>query len=153
MAPPGGRGPPPGGRPRRLHYRSLSNGLIVALVVSAPPLLIEANWHGTPLYRTTQGQVALGVAALGFLAGGAVAGRHRRRVEGALLQGLAVAVLAETCLLVAAVFRLAVLHRGLPHPSTVGWTVLGAVLLAGLACAGGLAGRAAYLRSRRKRRA
>ncbi len=141
------------GRAPLLHGRSLSNGLIITLLVAGPTLLVEASWHGAPLYRTTQGQVALVLAAAGFFVGGAVAGQHRRRVSGALLQGLALAGLSLAVLSVAAVFRLAVLRAGVPHGSTVAWTLLGAVVLTVVACAGGLTGRALYLRSRKRNRA
>lgn len=148
VVPPAARPP---GRSPLFHGRSLSNGLVIALAVSGPAVLVEASWRGTPFYRTAQGQATLLAVAVAFAAGGFVAGRHRRRVSGALNQAWGMSALAVACLVVAAVFRLAVLRIGMPHPRTVGLDAAGAVGVTVAACLGSLAGRAQYLRSRQKR--
>lgn len=140
--------------PRRLHYNSLGNGLIVTLVIAGPILLVEANWRGASLTHQPHKLwllAGLGVA-VAFFAGGMVAGRRRRRPEGALYQGLALAAMAWTALVVAAVFRLVVLLPGFPHLSTLVWWVVGIVVGTALSCAGALYGRWSYIRSREKRR-
>lgn len=129
---------------RRFHGRSLSNGLVVTLVVAGLTSVMTANWHGIPLYRSTEGLGLLGIAAAGFFAGGVVAGRHRRRPRGALWQGLGVGALAVLVLAAAALFRLALLQAGIPSATRLAQVLLGACILTTVSCLGALCGRALY---------
>ena len=140
-------------RPPRLHLHALSNGLIVTLVVSGPVLLLEANWHNAPLTHQPDGAwvLALLAVAAAFFAGGALAGRHRRKVSGAVYQGLALAGLALGALLVGGAFRQLVLVEGFPTAMTDGWLVLAAALACVVAVGGSLFGRARYLRMKKRR--
>jgi uncharacterized membrane protein len=140
-------------RPSRLHLHSLSNGLIITLVIAGPVLLLEANWRGAPLTRQPDGAWLLALLVVGgaFFAGGAVAGRHRRRRRGADYQGLALSGLACGALAIGGAFRQLMLLDGLPTPITIAWLILGAMAATVLAVAGSRLGRRWYIRSRRDR--
>jgi hypothetical protein len=146
---------PPGGR-QTLHYRSLSDAYLFTLVVSVPVLLWEEMWRGQPMIDQPGAlwllPTAITVAA--FFIGGSIAGRHRRRRTGALVQAIALAVPVSLLLIIADVGRRLDLHRGFTLPVAGLWlyALLGTVVISSL---GALNGRRRYLkkRARRKKRA
>src|SRR5580658_5631767 len=77
------------------HWRSLSDGHLVTLVIVGPAFLFEELWRGSPLIDQS-GMTWLYpaiVMAIGFFVGGTVAGRHRRTTNGAFNQGALVAAI------------------------------------------------------------
>ncbi len=131
-----------------LHWRSLSDGLILALVVGGPCLLAAEGLHDRA------GRIWLlpvAIAGVGFLLAGGVAGRHRRRPVGALVQGVAVAVPVAVLL-----FLIDLLYRVIGRRPITGHvlgtllaTVVGAVVASAI---GALFGRWFYLSRLRQRR-
>jgi lysylphosphatidylglycerol synthetase-like protein (DUF2156 family) len=134
--------------PFNLHWRSLSDGLIFALVIGGPCLLATEGLHD----RVGKVWVVpLVIAALGFLVAGAIAGRHRRRPGGAALQGIAVALpVAVLLVLTDLLYRLI---SGRPIDGHVAALLVGAIVGAVLlAIVGALCGRGLYLRRVHQRR-
>ncbi len=131
----------------RLHRRSALLGTLIAVVISLPVSLWEEQWHGSGMIsgggmKWLVPAVYVGLA-LGI--GGALAGRHRRRAEGALLQGAVVAVVTWAVLLLADLARR--LGKGIGFPlHVVGLWVLVLVGATIICLAGALIGRAMYLR-------
>ena len=134
-------------RSSAIHWRSLSDGLLVALLVCGPSLLaVEGLRHRVG--RVWLVPAVIGI--IGMLVAGGVAGRHRRRPAGALIQGVAVSAPVALLLVLADI-----LYRLISNNPIVGST---AVTLAGsfggaivVACLGSLTGRALYLRKWRER--
>ncbi|HEX3461788.1 MAG TPA: hypothetical protein VHT49_12855, partial [Acidimicrobiales bacterium] len=86
-----------------LHYRALSDAFLFTLVVSVPVLLWEELWRGQPMIDQP-GHLWLVPAVItvaAFFIGGYIAGRHRRRRTGALLQAVALAVPVSLLLIIA----------------------------------------------------
>jgi hypothetical protein len=121
--------------------------MFVCFLIAGPALLAsfilrdqrERSW--VPL---------LVVGALGFLIGGAIAGRHRRTKRGAIEQGVGVAILTASVIVLADIIRCLVLGKGFSL-STLGLWIgveVGSIILASI---GGLIGRNRYLRSRMKK--
>jgi uncharacterized membrane protein YoaK (UPF0700 family) len=94
------------------------------------------------------------ITVAAFFIGGAIAGRHRRRRTGALIQGVALAVPVSLLLIIADIGRRLDLHRPFTLPVAGLWlyALLGTVVISSL---GALYGRRRYLkkRARRKKRA
>jgi hypothetical protein len=147
-------GSPPGGH-QALHYRSLSDAYLFTLVISVPVLLWAEMWRGQPMIDQpghlwlVPTVITVGV----FFVGGAIAGRHRRRRTGALIQATALAVPVSLLLIIADIGRRLDLHRGFTLPVAGLWlyALVGTVVISSL---GALYGRRKYLkkRARRKRR-
>ena len=140
----------PGGsarRPSRLHWRSLSDGLLVALLVCGPSLLATEGLRHR-VGRTWLIPAVIGV--VGMAVAGAVAGRHRRRPTGALLQGLAVGLPVSVLLVLADVLYRLISNNPISGRTAAAWVgaLVGAVVVA---CLGALVGRAVYLRRWRQR--
>lgn len=137
----------PSPRSATLHWRSLSDGLLVALLICGPSLLaVEGLRHRVG--RVWLVPAVIGI--LGMLLAGAVAGRHRRRPSGALLQGLAVGLPVSVLLILADVLYRLISNNPISAKTVGAWA--GAVVGAtAVACAGGLIGRALYLRRWRAR--
>jgi ABC-type antimicrobial peptide transport system permease subunit len=81
---------------------------------------------------------------------GGVAGRHRRTRKGALAQGCAVGLLLATAVITATALRYLVLGASVSASTGQVW-IAAAVTAVIAAAAGGLLGRRAYLRSRRRK--
>jgi hypothetical protein len=139
-----------------LHYRALSDAFLFTLVVSVPTLLWEELWRGQPMIDQP-GHLWLAPAVItvaAFFIGGYIAGRHRRRRTGALLQAAALAVPVSLLLIIADIGRRLDLHRGFTLPVAGLWlyALVGTVAISSL---GALYGRRRYLkkRARKKKRA
>jgi hypothetical protein len=152
VAPPPEGKPDPPGRAALLHPRSLGNGLAVALVVTGPILLIESDWRGSSLTHEPDGTwlIALLAASASFFAGGAIAGRHRRRIRGAVNQGLALALLADVVLVLVALAAMAARSQGGPTGRSVGWGLILVLWSVVVAVAGSCYGRWTFLRARER---
>ncbi len=146
---------PPGSH-EAIHYRSLSDAYLFTLVISVPALLWEELWRGQPMIDQPGHLwlVPTVITVAAFFIGGAIAGRHRRRRTGALVQALALAVPVSLLLIVADIGRRLDLHRGFTLPVAGLWlyALVGTVVISSL---GALNGRRRYLkkRARRKKRA
>lgn len=146
---------PPGGH-QALHYRSLSDAYLFTLVVSVPTLLWAEMWRGQPMIDQPGHLwlLPMVITVAAFFIGGAIAGRHRRRRTGALVQAIALAVPVSLLLIVADIGRRLDLHRGFTLPVAGLWlySLVGTVAISGL---GALYGRRRYVkkRARRKKRA
>lgn len=138
----------PGSTRLSIHWHSLSDGLIFALVVGGPCLLaIEGLRH-------REGKlwlIPLVLAAVGFLIAGGIAGRHRRRPIGAILQGVAVALPVVVLLVLTDLLYRIIGHQPInPHVlATLLASIVGAVVVAAI---GALGGRWLYLSGKRRRR-
>lgn len=144
------------GAGQMLHYRALSDAFLFTLVVSVPALLWEELWRGQPMIDQP-GHLWLVPAVItvaAFFVGGYIAGRHRRRRRGALIQAVALAVPVSLLLIVADIGRRLDLHRGFTLPVAGLWlyALIGTVVISSL---GALYGRRRYLkkRARMKKRA
>jgi hypothetical protein len=91
-------------------------GILVALVVAVPPLMIEEDWHGRPMLDQPGSFwifPAL-VAALGLLLGGAVSGRRSMGAGRAGLLGAAIGLVTSAVLVAADLVRRAARHQSVP---------------------------------------
>jgi hypothetical protein len=140
-------GTPDPGKPLLLHWRSLSDGLLVAFVIVAPSLFAGLVLRDQ---RVKSWSALLLITAVGLLIGGAIAGRHRRAGKGAITQGVAVGLLTTGLTLVASIIRTLVLNKGVTGKTVGLWlgVEVGAIIVAAI---GGLIGRRLYLRSRQKK--
>jgi multisubunit Na+/H+ antiporter MnhB subunit len=115
-------------------------------------MLWEEMWRGKPMIDQS-GDLWLApaaIAAAAYFIGGAIAGRHRRRPTGALIQGVALAVPTSIVLIIADFGRRLVLSKGLPLPVVGLWIAAIAATIV-IASVGALFGRWAYVRSRKRR--
>lgn len=144
---------PPGGS-QLVHWRSLSDAILFTLIVVGPTMLWEEMWRGQPMIDQS-GDLWVApavIAGLAYFIGGSIAGRHRRRPSGAVVQGIALAVPTSIVLIIADVGRRIVLSKGLSL-SVVGLWLGAIVATIVIATLGALFGRWAYIRSRRRRKA
>jgi hypothetical protein len=134
------------GHPARLHWRSLSDGILICFLSAAPSLFAGFILRDQ---REEVWTLMLLVAAAGFLVGGAIAGRHRRAARGAIAQGVVCGFLTATVIVVANAMRTAVLGNGISTHTLVLWLGVeaGAVIIAAI---GALIGRHRHLRARRR---
>jgi membrane protein YqaA with SNARE-associated domain len=135
------------GNPLILHWRSLSDGLLVAFIVAGPSLF------GAFILRDQRSHkwVLLAfVSIIGFFLGGLIAGRHRRRAKGAIYQGIALALLVTVTIVLSDVVRHLVLARGVNARVLSTWigALVGSMVVASI---GGILGRLRFRRSRRKK--
>jgi hypothetical protein len=135
-------GPTPDTGPKFRHWRSLSDGLMVTLIVVGPSFLFEELWRGRPLIDQN-GYLWLvpgAIMAIGFYIGGLIAGRHRRSASGAFNQGLLVSGLTLALIFLADMIRRVVLSQDLTIEIFGLWlaAAAGGLLVGGL---GGLSGR------------
>jgi O-antigen/teichoic acid export membrane protein len=141
---------PPGGH-RTIHYRSLSDALLVTLIFSVPVLLWEEMWHGQPMIDQPGHLwlVPTVITVAAFFIGGMTAGRHRRQRTGAIVQAIALAIPVSLLLIVADVGRRLDLHRGFTLPVAALWlyALVGTAVISSL---GALYGRRRYVRKRAK---
>ncbi|HEX3794005.1 MAG TPA: hypothetical protein VHV57_05865 [Acidimicrobiales bacterium] len=124
------------------HWRSLSDGFLVSLIVVGPTFLVEEMWGGKPLIDRSGAVwvIPAAIMALGFFAGGRVAGRHRRNAKGAFNQGVLVAALTMPLIFIADLVRRAVLSQSITVEVLAIWVgaLAAATLVGGL---GGISGR------------
>jgi hypothetical protein len=75
------------------HWRALSDGFGVTLLIVGPTSLFAELWRGAPIID--QGYflwlLPAAIMTIGFYMGGGIAGRFRRTQRGAMTQGLLVA--------------------------------------------------------------
>jgi hypothetical protein len=130
-----------------LHWRSLSDGLLVSLVICGPTLFASLILRDQHEQRWA---LPLLVAAVGFLVGGAIAGRHRRLRRGSMAQGVALGLMIATAILLANLVRTLVLAKGVTFSTASLWVAVefGSVLLASI---GALIGRRRFWRSRKRK--
>jgi hypothetical protein len=127
--------------PQYRHEWMLGLGVVVGLAISCPTFLIEEFWHGKPLID--QGGIwwvlPAAIMALGFLLGGAIVGRHCRRAQSALWQGMLISAVTVWLIFIADLIRRHVLTQIVTHAVLKLWLVsaLGAVVVGGV---GGLLG-------------
>jgi hypothetical protein len=134
-----------------IHFRSLSDALLFTLVISGPATLWESLWRGVPMIDQ-RGHLWIVPAVMVFLAffvGGAIAGRHRRRRRGAVIQALALAVPVVVALMLADLARRLILHSPLYAPYIDLW-IDALVLAIVIAISGALTGRLLFLRRQRR---
>jgi MFS family permease len=141
-----------GGLLRVGRWESLAFGLFVSLVIVGPTFLSEETWHGAPLIDRggVLWIVPAVVMALGFFAGGMIAGYRRQRLEGALLQGVLVGAMTIGLAFAGDLARRDMLHEGLQPRVLEYWVaaVVAALVVGGL---GGVSGRYLAVRSWRRR--
>jgi hypothetical protein len=140
---------PPGGRYQ--HWQSLGDGFLLSLIVVGPAFLFEELWRGRPMIDQPGAWwvVPAAIMAGGFFAGGRLAGRARRSVGGAFIQGLLVAGLTLVMIFVADMIRRVVLVQHLNWGVMALWlgSAMAGLLLGGL---GGLSGRRSTLTARKR---
>jgi hypothetical protein len=142
----------PGGKSPFRHWQSLGDGIVVSLVVVGPTFLVEELWRGRPLID--QGGlwwvIPAAIMAIGFFAGGTIAGRHRKSPKGAFRQGLLVASLTIVLVFIADMIRRLVLSEGMELTILGYWVAAAAaaLLVGGL---GGANGRRRTLRAKQRR--
>ena len=134
--------------PLVLHWRSLGDSLIVGLFLAGPTLFASFILRDQ---RERGWSVLLVVSLVGFLFGGMIAGRNRRRVEGALYQALAFAGFVSLAAVFADAIWHAVLTRGI-SVRTVGLWFGGPILAVIVASVGALYGRWRVRRMAARRR-
>lgn len=101
---------------RGLRSSPAVQGLLVALAVAVPPLVIEEDWHGRPMLDQP-GHLWLIpalVAALGLLLGGAVSARRSVGTVRAGLLGAAIGLVSSAVLVTADLVRRAARHQSVP---------------------------------------
>src|ERR1700728_3630776 len=140
-------GPASPSTPARLHWRSLSDGILVCYLTAAPALFAAFILRDQ---RERVWTLLLLIALAGFLVGGAVAGRHRRLSRAAMVQGEVCGLLTATVIVVANAIRTAVLGHGTSPRTLVLWLSV-EVASVFVAAVGGRIGRRLYLRSRRRK--
>ena len=124
-------------------------GFALALVVAAPTLAVEEDWHGRPMIDQAGHLwiVPTLIVAAAFAAGGAVTTRRTVELWRALLQGLMVGAVVAGILLLADVVRRA-LHDQSVSAGVLRLWIEAAVLSTVIASLGGAIG---YLRATRQR--
>jgi hypothetical protein len=140
-------GPASPGLPARLHWRSLSDGILFCFLTAAPALFAALILRDQ---RERVWIVFLPIAAAGFLIGGAIAGRHRRLARGAMAQGVTCGLVTATVVVVANAARTAVSGVGFSSRTLMVWLVLELAAVV-IAAVGARIGRRLYLRSRRRK--
>jgi multisubunit Na+/H+ antiporter MnhB subunit len=118
---------------------------LFTLVIAGPTLWWEEAWRGRPMIDQTGDLWVLPtvIVALAFFLGGAIAGRHRRRPAGALVQGVALALPTSVLLVVVDIARRSALHRGQSVGVAELWlAAIGGTV--GIAALGALFGRWLY---------
>jgi hypothetical protein len=135
------------GVPARLHWRSLSDGILFCFLTAAPALFAALILRDQ---RERVWIVLLPIAAAGFLIGGAIAGRHRRLARGARAQGVICGLVTATVIVVANAVRTAVLGIGFSSRTLMLWLGLEVAAVV-FAMVGARIGRHLYLRSRRRK--
>jgi hypothetical protein len=127
-------------------------GLFVSLVIVGPTFLSEETWHGAPLIDRGGALwlVPAVVMAIGFFAGGVIAGYQRQRLAGALLKGVLVGALTIGLAFAGDLARRYALGEGLQTRVLEYWVaaVVAALVVGGL---GGVSGRSLAVRSWRRR--
>jgi MFS family permease len=127
-------------------------GLLVSLVIVGPTFLSEETWHGAPLIDRGGALWLLPavVMAIGFFAGGMIAGYHRQRLAGALLKGVLVGALTIGLAFAGDLARRYWLGEGLQSRVLEYWAAaaVAALVVGGL---GGVSGRYLAVRSWRRR--
>jgi hypothetical protein len=117
-------------------------GLLVSLMVVGPTFLSEETWHGAPLIDRGGALwvVPAVVMAIGFYAGGMIAGYSQTRIRGALLRGLLVAALTISLAFAGDLARRAALGEGVQLRILEYWVgaMAASLLVGGL---GGVSGR------------
>ena len=143
--------PAAGSKPQYRHWRSLSDGFLVTLIIIGPTFLFEELWRGQPLIDRGGflWVIPAAIMGIGFFLGGMISGRHRRMTIDAFKQGLLVAALALPLLFIADLIRRFILGKGLPLNVLGIWAAAVAVVLlvSGL---GGINGRRRALLARKR---
>ena len=140
----------PRSKPKFRHWRSLSDGFLVSLIIVGPSFLFEELWRGRPLIDQSGALwvVPVVVMAIGFMVGGGVGGRHRRSNGGAFNQGALVAALTLALIFMADIIRRVVLHQDLTIKILGLWVASAAAAM----LVSGLSGIYARRQRRRRRR-
>jgi hypothetical protein len=143
--------PPPGGR-QAIHWRSLSDAILFTLIIAGPTMLWEEMWRGKPMIDQPGDLwvVPAIIVTATYFVGGAIAGRHRRLPQGAIVQGVALAIPTAVVLIVEDLARRLVLNKGLPL-TVVGLWALSLVAATAIAVLGSLYGRWLIRRRHRNR--
>jgi multisubunit Na+/H+ antiporter MnhB subunit len=138
-------GSPPQGSGRTFHWRSLSDAVLFTLVIAGPTMLWEEVWRGRPMIDQ-EGNLWMLPAVIviaAYFFGGAIAGRHRRRPGGALIQAGALAISTSLMLIIADIGRRLVLGQNLRLAVAGLWlAAVGATIV--IAALGALFGRWVY---------
>jgi hypothetical protein len=124
------------------HWQSLSDGFLLSIAVVGPTFLFEELWRGKPMIDQSGNLWLLPaiMMAIGFFAGGRVAGRNRSTLAGSFLQGIMVAALTVGVVFIVDMVRRLTLSQGLSPGVLALWLgcAAGALLAGGL---GGINGR------------
>ena len=139
----------PPGRRRTVHWHSLGDAMVLTLLVAGPTMLWEEAGQGRPMIDQPGSLwlVPAAIVTVTYLVGGAIAGRHRRRPRGALIQGVALAVSTSSIFVIVDVVRRVMVGNHQSVAVAELWlAAMGAtVVVAGL---GALSGRWIYIRRR-----
>ena len=129
--------------------RSLSDGFLATVVVVVPASLFAELWRGKPIID--QGHllwlIPASVMALGFLVGGAIAGRRRHNALAAFEEGLLAALMAVGLIFVLDMIRRLVYSNAVPLEILGLWAAAAAAALV----VGGLGGVYGRLRGMARR--
>jgi uncharacterized membrane protein len=141
----------PPGRRRTIHWRSLGDAVVLTLLVAGPTMLWEEMGQGRPMIDQPGSLwlVPAAIVTITYFVGGAIAGRHRRRPRGALIQGVALAVSTSSIFVIVDVVRRVMLGNNQSVAVAELWlAAVGAtVAVAGL---GAVSGRWLYIRRRER---
>jgi multisubunit Na+/H+ antiporter MnhB subunit len=142
---------PPGAK-QTIHWRSLSDAILFTLIIAGPTMLWEEMWRGQPMIdqKGDLWVVPTVIVVATYFVGGAIAGRHRRRPVGALIQGVALAVPTSLILVIADLARRLVLSKDIAIAIVGLWlaAIAGTVVIAVL---GALFGRWLYVQGQRQK--
>jgi hypothetical protein len=119
-----------------IHWHSLGDAILFTLLIAGPTMLWEEVWRGQPMIdqKGHLWMVPTVIVTATYFVGGAIAGRHRRRPFGALVQGVALAVPTSLVLVIADLARRLVLRKDIPVGvaglwlAAIGGTIVIAVL-------------------------
>ena len=99
-------------------------------------MLWEEMWRGKPMIDQSGDLwvVPAVIAGLAYFTGGCIAGRHRRRPIGAIVQGVALTVPTSVVLIIADIGRRIVLSKGLSLPVAALWlaAIVATIVIASL---------------------
>ncbi|MGH9043951.1 MAG: hypothetical protein ACRDVP_03785 [Acidimicrobiales bacterium] len=92
---------------------ALVQGLIAILVIAAPTLAVEEDWHGRPMIDQSGHLwvVPTIIVAAAFCIGGAIGSRKARGLGVSLLHGVVVGIISAGLLVGADVARRAIVHE------------------------------------------
>ena len=139
----------PPGRRRTIHWHSLRDAVLLTLLVAGPTMWWEEVWRGRPMIDQPGSLwlVPAAIVTVTYFVSGVIAGRHRRRPGGALIQGVFLALSTSSIFVIVDVIRRVMVGKNQSVAVADLWlAAMGAtVVVAGL---GALSGRWLHIRRR-----